>query len=109
MLISREDSMYSGLARLPGYPGHLYPTGIISSNFLCSPLTPNRRSLAAAPMSATSLGHRVRKHLEDSGLYALESNHGFRRGQIQSMAAQGMSREQIGEAAQIKTARIVDL
>ena len=60
-------------------------------------------------MQSTSIGHRLNKHLEAAGLNAGESNHGFRRGPIQNLAAQGMSRQDIGTAVQIKTASIVDL
>ena len=65
-----------------------------------SPMTPNRRDFAEAPMKSTSIGHRLKQRLEVSGLYAGERNHGFRRGQIQSMPAQGMTKAQIGYANQ---------
>lgn len=60
-------------------------------------------------MKSTSIGHRLCKHLEAAGLYGRESNHAFRQGQIQSMAALGMTRVQIGEVVQTKTLSIVDL
>ena len=104
-----QDSQHCFLGRLPGYLQRRFPGGVLTSKFLFSPLTPNRREFADAPVKSTSIGHRLKQHLEASGLYAGESNHGFRRGQIQSMAAQGMTRAQIGEIVQIKTASIVDL
>ena len=36
-------------------------------------------------------------------------SHGFRRGQIQGMAAHGATKAEIGQAVQIKTKRIIDL
>jgi len=59
-------------------------------------------------MRATSIGHRINKHLESVGLYAGESNHGFRHGQIQNLVAAGTSKPQIGEAVQIKTASVLE-
>lgn len=41
-------------------------------------------------------------------MYAGESNHGFRRGQIQDLVAVGVSKPQIGEAVQIKTASVLE-
>ncbi len=77
-----------------------------------SPLTANRRSFADAPMKVTSIGHRLNTPLESAGLSAGESNHGFRRGQIQDLLAAGVSKPQIGEVVQlylqIKTASVLE-
>jgi len=59
-------------------------------------------------MRATSIGHRLDKHLESAGLYVGESSHGFRRAQIQNLVAAGTSNPQIGEAVQIKTASVLE-
>ena len=85
MLTVTSDSQHCFLARLPGYLQQRHPGGPLTSRFLFSPLTPNRRGFADALMGSTSIGHRLGKHLEAAGLYAGESNHGFRRGQIQSI------------------------
>lgn len=74
-----------------------------------SPLTLNCRNFADSPMESTSNGHRLGKHLEASGLYAEESDHGFKHRQAQSMAAQGMTRARIGQAVQTKLSSIVEL
>ncbi len=41
-------------------------------------------------------------------MYAGESIHGFRCGQIQDLVAAGTSKPQIGEAVQIKTASVLE-
>ncbi len=41
-------------------------------------------------MSASDIGKRMRHHLEQASLYAGESSHGFRRGQMQALSAAGM-------------------
>ena len=99
-----EDLQHCFLARLSSYFRHRFPAGQMASTYLFSPLTANRRSFADAAMRATSIGHRLNKHLESAGLYAGESNYGFRRGQIHDLVAAGVSKPQIGEAVQIKTA-----
>lgn len=93
-----SDSQHSFLARLPGH---------LQQGFCSVPS--HTIEFANAPMGSTSIGHRLGKHLDAADLFAGESNHAFRRGQIQSMAAQGMSRLHIGEAVQIKTSSITDL
>ena len=109
MLSVTDTPQHCFLARLPSYPEHRFPDGLITSKYLFSPLAAHHRSFVDGPMQATSIGHRLNKHLEAAGLYAGESNHGFRRGQIQGMASQGMTKPQIGEAVQIKTMSIVEL
>ena len=63
-------------------------------------------------MKVTSIGHRLNTPLESAGLSAGESNHGFRRGQIQDLLAAGVSKPQIGEVVQlylqIKTASVLE-
>ncbi len=80
----------------------------MASTYLCRPLTANRRSFADAPMRATSTRNRLNKHLESAGLYAGESNHGFRHGQIQDLVSAGVFKPQTGEAVQIKTASVLE-
>jgi len=81
----------------------------MTSTYLFSHLTTNRRSFADASMRATSLRHRLNKHLESAKMYAGESNHGFRRGQFQDLVAgYGISKPQIGEAVQIKPASVLE-
>ena len=104
-----QDSQHCFLGILPGYLQRRFTGGVLTSKFLFSPLTPNRREFADARMKSTSIGHRLKRYLEDSGLYVGESNHEFRRGQIQSMAAQGLTRAQLGEVTtvvQIKASSI---
>ena len=103
-----EDRQHCFLARLFSFIQHRFPAGQMASTYLFSPLTANRRSFADAPMRATSIGHRLNKHLESAKMYAGESNHGFRRGQIQDLVAVGVSKPQIGEAVQIKTASVLE-
>jgi len=76
--------------------------------FLFSPLTANRRGFKPSCMSASDIGKRIRQHLEQSALYAGESNHGFRRGQMQSLSAAGMPNTDIGKKVQIHTAVTVE-
>ncbi len=52
--------------------------------------------------------HPANSQRMSAGLYAGESNHGFRRGQIQNLVAAGTSHPQIGEAVQIKTASVLE-
>ena len=103
-----EDRQHCFLAGLFSFIQHRFPAGQVASTYLFSPLTANRSCFADAPMRATSIGHRLNKHLESAGLYAGESNHGFRRGQIQNLVAAGTSKPQIGEAVQIKTASVLE-
>ena len=101
-LTAAADSQHSFLARL-------LSRWYKSPCYLFSPLSADRRSFEGGPMQFSNIGNRLKQHLEAAGLYAGESNHGFRREQIQGMAAQGISRQQVGEAVQIKTASVVDL
>ena len=70
-----ENRQHCFLARLFSFIQHRFPAGQVASTYLFSPLTANRRCCAGAPMRATSIGHRINKHLESVGLYAGESNH----------------------------------
>ncbi|KAL0018826.1 hypothetical protein WJX77_004908 [Trebouxia sp. C0004] len=85
-----------------------FPAGQLTSTYLFSPLTAHRNGFSDAPMKATSIGHRLNKHLESAGLYAGESDHGFRRGQIQDLVAIAVPKMQIGEAVQIKTTSVLE-
>ena len=38
---------------------------------------PNRQAFQDKPMTSSDLGKRLTKHLQDAGVYAVESNHGF--------------------------------
>ena len=59
-------------------------------------------------MLASDIGKHTKHHLQQASLYAGESCHGFRRGQMQSMAAAGMSNVDIGQKVQINTVEVVD-
>ena len=102
-----EDRQHCFLARLFRFIQHRFPAGKLASTYLFNALTANRSCFADAPMKATSIGHRLNKHLESAGLYAGESNHALRRGQIRNLLAAGTSK-QIGEAVQIKTASVLE-
>lgn len=77
------------------------------SHFLFNPLNKDQQSFSNQFMSSSSIGKRLQKHLQDDGLYAGESNHGFRRGRMRHCAAQGMAASSIGTLAQISTPAIV--
>ena len=100
---------HSCLPRLLAYMQLLNASGHFGTGFLFRPLLPNRQAFQDEPMTGSNLGKRLTKHLQDAGVYAGESNHGFRRGQIQRMVANGMTKTAIGDATQIKTLSIVDL
>ncbi len=55
-------------------------------------------------MSASDTGKRMRHRLEQAALYAGESSHGFRRGQMQALSAAGMPSADIGKKVQSNTA-----
>lgn len=103
-----NDSCHSFLSRLPSYIQRRAESGFLAPYHLFSPLAADRRCFKTSPMSASDVGKRLRQHLEHAGLYAGESNHGFRRGQMQSMANTGANSAEIGQRVQIKTAAIVD-
>ena len=86
-----------------------FPSGQITGKYLFSPLRSDQQAFANKPLSASALGKRLSKHLTDAGLYDGESNHGFRRGQIQNMVASGMAQQEISQVTQIKTLSVIDL
>ena len=104
-----DDPQHNCLTRLLRYLQMRFSAGQITSPYLFSPLTASQGAFSNAPLSSSALGKRLKKHLHDAELYAGESNHGFRRGQIQSMVSSGMDRTSIGQAIQIKTLSIVDI
>jgi len=104
-----DDPQHSCLARLLKFLQLRYPDGHLSDTYLFSPQTANQRAFHDVPLSSSALGKRLQKHLCDAELYAGESNHGFRRGQIQSMVASGMDRPAISQATQIKTLSVIDI
>ena len=59
-------------------------------------------------MSASDTGKRMRHRLEQAALYAGESSHGFRRGQMQALLAAGMPSADIGKKVQSNTAATVE-
>ena len=101
LVIVKQDRQHSFLVRLPLYIQYMYPSVGIWSSYLFSPLTADHQSFADAPLKATSLGHRLNKHLEDAKVDAGESNHGFRRGQVQATVAdlEGIPRAHYGYCA----------
>ena len=82
-----EDRQHCFLAEFSSFAQHRFPAVQMASTYLFRPLTANPRSFADPPMRASSIGHRLNKHLESAGLCAGQSNHGFRRGQIQNLVA----------------------
>ena len=109
-LTATDDRPHSCLPRLGQYLHLRFPAGqIATSQFLFSPQALDQSSFANRGMTASAINHRLTKHLQDAGLYEGESNHGFRRGQIQSMIAAGLERTAISQVTQIKTASVVDL
>lgn len=50
----------------------------------------------------------MRHHLEQAALYAGNSNHGFRRGQMQTLSTAGMPSADIGKKVQVNTAAIFE-
>lgn len=89
-----------------------YPNGEITRpprKSLFSPQTPDRRALLNQCMTASALGKRLTKHLQDAQLYDGQNNHGFRHGHIQNMVASrsGMAWTAIGQATHITTLSIV--
>ena len=96
-----QDRQHCFLARLFSFIQHRFVAGQMASTYLLSSLTANHRSFADVPMRATSIGHRLNKHLEPAKMYAVESNQGLRCGQNQNLVVAGISTPQIGEAEQI--------
>ena len=76
-------------------------------HYLFNPLNKDQQSFSNQLMCSSSIGKHLQKHLQDAGLYADESNHGFRRGRMQHCATQGMAASSIGILAQISTPAIV--
>jgi len=108
VLTAGDGTAPSFLGRLPAYLKHRMPDNAPGSAFLFSPLTPDRRQFKDSCMSASDIGKRMRHHLEQAALYAGESSHGFRRGQMQALAAAGMPSADIGKKVQINTATTVE-
>ena len=52
-------------------------------HYLFNPLNKDQQSFNNQLMSSSSIGKHLQKQLQDAGLYAGESNHGFRRGRMQ--------------------------
>ena len=102
-----DDLQHNCLAQLLKFLQLRCPDGHLSDIFLFSPQTANQRVFNDVPLSSSALGKCLQKHLCDAELYAGESNHGFKRSQIQSMVASGMDRPAIN--CQIKTLRVINV
>ncbi len=98
---------YNLLPRLMQYLLGRAALGQPIRHFLFNPLNKDQQSFSSQLMCSSSIGKRLQKHLQGAGLYAGESNHGFRRGRMQHCATQGMSASSIGTLAQISTPAIV--
>jgi len=98
------DSSHSFLGRLPAYLKHRLANDAPGPTCFFSPLTVDRKAFKDSGISASDIGKRMRHHLEQADLYAGESNHGFRRGSMQALAAAGMASTDIGKKVQINTA-----
>ena len=109
VLTASADAQHSCLPRLIRYLQLRFPAGQITAQFLFSPLARNQQAFEDQCLTASAMGKRITKHIQDAQLYAGESNHGFRRGQIQGMVAAGMDRSSISQATQIRTLSVVDL
>lgn len=108
-LSAGPDALHSFVPRFMLFLSHLAHSSSGVHQHLFSPLTKDHKHFTDTAMTLSAIGKRVKQHLQAPGLYQGESNHGFRRGHIQADAADGMSTEQIGHAAQIVTAAIVEL
>ena len=95
------------LGRLPAFLNSRMGPDATSSTSLFSPLTADRRAFKDSGISASDIGKRMNHHLKQAGLYAGESNHGFRRGSMQALAAAGMGVADIGKKVQINTSATV--
>ena len=103
-LVVGTDPCHSFLGRLPAFLKHRLANGVSEQTCFFSPLTSDRRAFKDSGSSASDIGKRMRHHLEQAGLYAGESNHGFRRGSMQALAAAGMASADMGQKVQINTA-----
>jgi len=108
VLTAGDGTAPSFLGRLPAYLKHRMPDNAPGSAFLFSPLTADRRQFKDSCMSASDIGKRMRHHLEQAALYAGESSHGFRKGQMQALSAAGIPSADIGKKAQINTVATVE-
>ena len=77
-LAATADTQHSCLPRLLTYLQLRYPDGKITHQLLFSPLASHQRTFEDKCLTASALGQRLTKHLQDAELYAGESNHGFR-------------------------------
>ena len=98
----------SFLGGLSAYLKHRMSDNAPGSASLFSPHTADRRQFRDSCLSASDIGKRMTHHLEQAALYAGESSHGFRRGQMQALSAAGMAPADIGKKVQIKTAATVE-
>jgi len=100
VLTAGDGTSPSFLGRLPAYLKHRMRDNAPGSAFLFSP---NRRQFKDSCMKASDIGKCMRHHLEQAALYAGESSHGFRRGQMQALPAAGMPSADIGKKVQMFT------
>ena len=81
-VVMDEDIQHCFLGRLPAYLNQRLSKSASIDSFLFKPLTSNKQSFKDCPMSASDIGKRTKHHLQQASLYAGESCHGFRRGQM---------------------------
>jgi hypothetical protein len=74
--------------------------------FLARVLTLKRTGSGEKDMPSNDLNIRVQKHKREAGIYAGHTIKGSRRGSMQHALQNGMSEEEIGRMAQIKTPAI---
>jgi len=105
-LTASSDVCHSLLVRLHTYVCHRGDPSMW--RFLFSPLTRDQSGFQDCRLSSSAMGKRIHLHLEQSGLYGGESNHGFRRGQLQATTAAGATSVEVGLKGQIKTPATID-
>ncbi|KAL0035826.1 hypothetical protein WJX77_004506 [Trebouxia sp. C0004] len=93
-LTASNDPCHSLLSRLHTYVCQRGDPSLWRFPF--SPLTPDQYGSQDCRLSSSAMGKRILQHLEQSGLYSGESNHGFRSGQLQATKAAGATLADVG-------------
>lgn len=78
------------------------------TNFLTRPQAPSKDSFLEKALTSAITGARLKKHLQDAGVYRGQITHGTRRGSMQhAVYEKGWTSEAAGQQAQIRTDRVV--
>lgn len=79
------------------------------TDFITRPLTRNKADFQEKGLSSADVSNRMKHHFTAVGVYNGQTVHGSRSGAMQhDVHMLGLSKEQAGQAAQIRTPAIVD-